>query len=277
MREGEASRTALGVALLRAIATSADGLHEVRDPIAESLLPGSLALLPRVLARAPTVSRLLSGGLLDHVALRTAAIDRALEAMAEIPQLVILGAGLDARAWRLSQLAHSIVFEVDVQASQRVKKRKLAHQHALAREVRFVEVDFARGELDARLAGAGHDPTTKTAWIWEGVTPYLDRSALAATLGTIAARSAPGSSLLVTYMTPEHVRLPALVLPAVRRAFELLGEPLVGAITTSELHALLAEHGLDVARDSGSPDWARDLGSRPPRLEITERLVHAKR
>ncbi|AKF11510.1 class I SAM-dependent methyltransferase [Sandaracinus amylolyticus] len=281
MREGEASRTALGVALLRAIATSADALHDVRDPIAESLLPPSLALAPHVLARAPTVARVLSGGLLDHVALRTAAIDRALrDLFTEEPartQLVILGAGLDARAWRLAELSRAVVFEVDVVASQRIKTRKLQHVKALAREVRFVEVDFARGELAGELEDHRHDARAPTVWLWEGVTPYLDRAAIDETLRTIEARSAPGSVLLVTYLTPEHVRVPALLLPAVKRAFAMLGEPLVGAMRTPEMHSLLRAHGFAIDDDSGSYDWARDTRSKKPVLEITERLIRATR
>ena len=50
------------------------------------------------------------------------------------------------------------------------------------------------------------------------MTPYLPRDAVRATLQVIAARSAPGSTLLVTYVTPEHVRVPSLLLPLVKAA-----------------------------------------------------------
>jgi hypothetical protein len=38
---------------------------------------------------------------------------------AAYPHVVILGAGLDGRAWRMSELADAIIFEVDHPDSQR--------------------------------------------------------------------------------------------------------------------------------------------------------------
>lgn len=285
MREGQPSLTAMGVALLRGIASAPRSRYRVHDPIARDVLPFPVSLLPG-LSRVPLaqpLARVASGGLLDHVALRTDAIDREVRiAMIEdrIEQLVILGAGLDARAWRMDALAGAIVFEVDVASTQRVKRDRLERRAPRAREVRFVTVDFAKGELDAQLARAGHDPARPTIWIWEGVVPYLPIDAARATLRTIAARSAASSVLLVTYVTPEHVKVPpalfpAVTLPAVRIGFSVLGEPLVGALQPDAMRALLEENGLRVVRDSGSPDWARARGA--PLIEITERLATARR
>ena len=41
---------------------------------------------------------------------------------------------------------------------------------AVARELRFVPVDFAHDSLDAALQAAGHDPILATTWVWEGVS-----------------------------------------------------------------------------------------------------------
>src|SRR5262249_2688956 len=102
---------------------------------------------------------------------RTIAIDDAVRAAAS-PQVVILGAGLDGRAWRMPELRDVTVFEVDPPDSQRQKRARAAGLSQVARDVRFAPVDFTRDDLDQALSDAGHDPAIKTTWIWEGVVMY---------------------------------------------------------------------------------------------------------
>src|SRR5262249_50078621 len=54
---------------------------------------------------------------------RTVAIDADLRDAAA-PQVVLLGAGLDGRAWRMRELATSLVFEVDHPDSQQQKLQR---------------------------------------------------------------------------------------------------------------------------------------------------------
>jgi Leucine carboxyl methyltransferase len=63
--------------------------------------------------------------LLRRLARGPVAIDDAIRTAAS-PQVVILGAGLDGRAWRVSELADAIVFEVDHPDSQRMKRERAA-------------------------------------------------------------------------------------------------------------------------------------------------------
>jgi methyltransferase (TIGR00027 family) len=279
MRGDLPSVTAMGVALLRGIATEPGSPFVVDDPIARQLLPWPLRHLPRLVRRMPLASRVLSGGLLDHVALRTAAIDAALASLPAIRQLAILGAGLDARAYRMRELGGTVVFEVDHPSTQRMKRAKLAGRAPLAREVRFVAVDFAKGSLEEELERAGHDRSRPTVWLWEGVLPYLDRAAARATLGVIDRRSAPGSTLLATYVTADLVSAPPAIRPVLRRAFATLGEPLSLVLSPEEMRDLAAEVKFERVSDTGSPDWARShlRRGRGPLLEITERLLVAKR
>ena len=97
--------------------------------------------------------RAMSGGLVDHLALRTTAIDRALtEALeAGVLQVVLLGAGLDARPYRMPGLSKAVVFEVDHPSTQRMKKERCAGLKVEARELVYVSVDFARDSLDQAL------------------------------------------------------------------------------------------------------------------------------
>jgi len=176
---------------------------------------------------------------------RTVAIDADLR-NAAAPQVVILGAGLDGRAWRMRELATSLVFEVDHPDTQRQKLQRVASLTREARDVRFVPVDFRRGDLAHALEAAGHDPHLPTAWLWEGVVMYLDRDQIETTLRIVEDRSAPGSRLIVAYHQPAWMLL--LLAVIVRR----LGEPIRTVLTPHQMRDLLARYGFCTR-------WDRDL------------------
>ena len=250
------SRTAHFVALGRAMADA--GLSHVpdfHDPTARVFLNDKGK---RSLAKTEQAAR---GGkraiglemarvAADLIALRTKAIDRAVrDAVAGgATQLVILGAGYDGRAWRMPELAGVRVFEVDHPATQRDKRAHLPELPPAVGIVSFVPIDFERESLDAVLERAGHDRSSPTCWIWEGVVMYLTRDAMRATLRGIAGRTAPGSTLIVNYHTV-HRRLFA------RLVFRLIGEPQISAWTPEEMAADLRSVGFLVREDSGMVDW----------------------
>lgn len=235
------------------------------DPIAERLVPRGLAAALRV----------ASFGLVAHLRIRTHAIDDVVRAAAErdVTQIVILGAGLDARGWRLEAARGSVVYEVDHPSTQAFKRRRLGDATAVARDVVFVGVDFERDDLDERLAQAGHDAARATTWIWEGVTPYLTPASIDATLAIVARRSADGSALAMTYATPNLADLPRVLQPVAEAAFMVIGEPLRGAMSTEAAAALLRTHGFEIERDDLIVDLAAPLGVARPRRAINERLV----
>jgi methyltransferase (TIGR00027 family) len=252
MRPDEPSQTAVMVCIARALAHGAPGVGAFSDPTALALLPeASRAWVEGWHARESRGlrARLLRGAeerrALMMVA-RTVAIDEAVRAAA-FRQVVILGAGLDGRAWRMPELAGATVFEVDHPDSQRVKAARVAALSQTAREVRFVPVDFTRDDLDRALADAGHDASQPTTWIWEGVIIYLTRAEVDATLTVIARRSAAESQLIAYYHRPALLSL--LVGVMVRR----LGEPLRSSYRVAAMRALLAKHGFRVTSDEGLP------------------------
>jgi methyltransferase (TIGR00027 family) len=266
MHTGLPSFTAILVAGARAVADV--------DAYAERLVPQPLGSAFGAL-RGSRVARLLSFGLVDHLELRTRAIDDVIAEVAA-PQLVVLGAGLDSRAYRMRALAEVTVFEVDHPASQAFKRRRTGRLSCVAREVRFVGVDFERDDLGERLAVSGHDRALPTTWIWEGVTPYLTEEAVDATLAIVEGRSAEGSALVMTYGTPELDTLPRAVRPLVLPGFRLLGEELRGLVTRDRAHALVHARGFHVIADEGMTELARRYGLRVPRLVIPERVLVAR-
>jgi methyltransferase (TIGR00027 family) len=253
MKPGLESQTAVLVCMGRAAAHGATSVAKFQDPTAFALLPERARLrVQRFREGVPTgfAERLKHAHLARESMLmvaRTVAIDEAVRGAAA-PQLVILGAGLDGRAWRMSELRDSVVFEVDHPDSQRQKQARGAALTPAAKEIRFVPVDFAKDDLESALAAAGHDPARPTTWIWEGVVMYLRRSEIEATLGVLQRRSAVGSRLIIAYHTPALILL--LVAVLVRR----LGEPIRSAFKPEQLRALLARYGFQVVSDEALPD-----------------------
>lgn len=222
---------------------------------------------------------------------RTIAIDEAVRDRAA-GQLVILGAGLDTRAWRLAGLAHTDVWEVDHPASQQDKRARLAEAAqelrrqesgrpeagrgpaadlpCTARSVRFVPVDFAVDDLGDGLGSAGHDGAAPTTWLWEGVIPYLTRAEMRATLAALARRSAPGSSLILNYQAPSVKAAAGRLLTRVIGSSATSGEPWRSLWKPSRMAAALAEHGLRVASDEDLLGLARALDG-PARVRTSLR------
>jgi methyltransferase (TIGR00027 family) len=116
-------------------------------------------------------------------------------------QYVILGAGLDTLAQRDKTGVH--VFEVDAPATQAWKGSRLRELGLLdPSRLSLVPVDFEAGEswLD-QVIGAGLDPAIPTVVSMLGVTMYLSREAILATLQQ-AAWLAAGSVLVFSFSRP---------------------------------------------------------------------------
>lgn len=249
MRPGKASQTALLVCVGRAIADRRKGEGRFSDPVAEKLLPDEWKSRVDwiVSGRAPKGLRQRFGWyrlsrLAQMMIPRTVEIDDAVRS-ARSQQVVILGAGFDGRAWRMPELADSVVFEVDHPDSQREKRAQTESLKPLAREVRFVPVDFTKDKLGDALSAAGHDPAKSTTWIWEGVVMYLDLPAIESTLDVIASSSSPKSQVVIAYHSP------ALRLLLLGFLLRRIGEPLKSALSPGAMAALLEKHSFRAARD----------------------------
>ena len=280
----EASRTAVLVCQARAVADDRLAIGRFSDPVAVHLLrDAERVAVDR--ARSGTIPdswpEKLEAAVLDATTTamvsRTVVVDDAVRAKAN-PQLVILGAGLDARAYRLQELAGVDVYEVDQPASQQEKLDRINGKRPIAKSLNYVAVDFARNSLGPALASAGHDITTPTTWIWEGVLLYLTENDVHATLGVIDERSTPGSRLIVHYSTPS--RLGAIRARARRVISRLIGardpwvnEPRVSFWRPEAMRNLLAAHNFAVTDDQDLPSAARQLGI-PARDARQVRLDH---
>lgn len=165
------------------------------------------------------------------VALRTRFIDECVvRALNDgMKQVVILGAGLDTRAARLSRSGVRF-FEVDQPATQAEKRERLSSLSGYPLDsATFVPCDFETDDFLERLASAGHDPSRPSLLVWEGVVYYLAEQAARATLRRVAADLAPSSLLVFDYLSTNMAKSSPKLRPedkAMKGIVDELGEPM---------------------------------------------------
>jgi methyltransferase (TIGR00027 family) len=125
-------------------------------------------------------------------------------AAAGVRQFVLLGAGLDSRALRLPWPAKSEVYEIDQTDMIAFKIRVLDALGAVpAARVHRVSADL-REDWFGVLREAGFSPKQPTAWLAEGLLPYLPAATETALFDMIDTHSAPGSRVAFEFMRDQH-------------------------------------------------------------------------
>jgi methyltransferase (TIGR00027 family) len=177
-----------------------------------------------------------------------------------IGQYVILGAGLDTFAQRRPDIAARLrIFEIDRDGPQMWKRQRLIELgFAIPEWLRFVPVDFeAGGSWWKRLSAAGFDVGQPAVVACTGVSMYLTRDAVAATLREVAAL-APGSTLAMSYILPmEHANpeeRPAR--EAAERGARASSAPFLSFFTGPEIVALARSAGFATARQVSAAELA---------------------
>jgi methyltransferase (TIGR00027 family) len=201
MTKGQTSTTAKGIAALRALETEKGPDRAIcRDPLARRFTTTPFFLLSRWFSgygerRAP--------GTQGFIVCRCRYFDDYLDARLRsgTRQVVILGAGLDSRAYRPERIGKPVrFFELDHPATQAAKTRRVREVIGeLPGHVTYVPIDFNEETLD-KMALYGFSSKLTTLFAWEGVTYYLTAEAVDATLAWIAAHSARGSAVIFDYI-----------------------------------------------------------------------------
>jgi len=206
MRTTQASSTALGTAAVRAIETEKPpSIRICNDPYARALASSTVYSLIKLFYN---YGERRTQGALTFIVCRHRFMDDYLEKclQSSTSQVVILGAGLDSRAYR-DGFSKATVFEIDHPATQASKIKKVIKIFGkLPDQVTYVPVDFDRETLD-KLLSHGFDKTAKTLFIWEGVTPYITAEAVDATLAWIHENSAKNSAVVFDYHLAIEARL----------------------------------------------------------------------
>ncbi|MCX2731062.1 SAM-dependent methyltransferase [Saccharopolyspora sp. NFXS83] len=193
------SMTALGVALIRARESEREDAlyddfcaHAFAEAARDAFLdPGAPAGAARQWAQVEgLVDRFYEG---RTVGVR--AVDDRVQAWVDGGgrQLVMVGAGLDTRAFRMGLPADLRWFEIDVPEMFEFKEPVLAGVDARPTCARRVVAVDLRADWESALLAAGYDPEVPTAWVDEGAIPYLAHEDATEVAATITRLSAPGS------------------------------------------------------------------------------------
>ena len=164
-----------------------------------------------------------------------------------VDQYVIVGAGYETFAMRRDDLmARLTVYELDQPGTQEMKRRRMREAGIPEPEgVRYVAADLNAETLHAALDRAGFDATRPALFSWFGVTYYLGEAAIRETLGSIATRMAPGSSVMFDYLADSTTQS-ASARDLRKRCADFVarrGEPWISSFSPGQMNALLADTG----------------------------------
>ncbi len=261
----------------------------IDDQLAIRFLPPGMRLIVRACRWRPVHNLLVrvtdgtAPGMWGSMLCRKRYVDDTVaQALASgVEQVMILGAGLDTRAYRLVAPAGALAFELDQRANTDYKVRRLRAIYGGAPErVRLIPVDFEADDLASALTVAGFDLSRPALFVWEAVTQYLTEQSVRATF-TFLAKAAAGSQLIFTYVRADFLDGTNLY-GAGRLRERMTGKYDVWkfGIAPQQVAALLGEFGWTEREQAGPAEYtARYLepaGRRMPVSEI-ERFVRAEK
>jgi len=263
MANQRVSNTALGAATCRLIEQfQPEKTRMFHDPLVKNLVGTPIqALMQFAGMRNLAIQQMdaLTPGIYGVQISRTRFIDDTVcDALQEgIEQVVILGAGLDTRPYRLAGMKHARVFEVDLPSVQEDKKKKLQkHFGRLPEQVTFLPIDFDTQSLEAVFSGTPFDPTSLTIFVWEGVTQYLAEEAVRKALAFVGS-AAPGSMLVFTYVLKSFIERRSDI-PGTNKMMDMVakrGSPWLFGLEPSSVASYLSPFHLHLIADVGDADY----------------------
>lgn len=247
MKKHQSSKTAEGVALIRAIESAKPaGQRICYDPFARAFIPAVSYFLSKLFINSGIYDR-IAEGLVELLLVRERYIDDYLKGMIDegIGQIVLLGAGFDTRAHRIEGIENIKIFEVDHPNTLEIKLKRLKRiiKNTKA-DITYVPVDFNTQSLAQRLPESGYDEKLKTFFIWQGVTVYLSKEGVDHTLSFIANRSGYGSGIIFDFFDNEMLQDTGR--PEVRmmhRSAKVTGEGFLFGIDNGTIDSFLSLRG----------------------------------
>jgi methyltransferase (TIGR00027 family) len=266
MKANTASRTAQYMALYRALETRRpEGRRLFTDPYAIHFLDMGFRLACRASSFPPAESlfyhimqRRIPGALASGLA-RTRYIDELLEKslLQGARQVIILGAGFDTRALRLNCLRTVSVIEIDHPDTARRKLLTLKKiSPSLPGNIRYLQLDFNRQDLDSLLCEQIIDNTIPTIFVWEGVSNYLQQEAIDNTFA-FAGKFPGGSSIIFTYVDRKVLEEPSSFFGAERllKDLDAIEERWTFGFAPDELPAYLHSFQFRLVEDMGAAGY----------------------
>lgn len=270
--------TALGLAAARAVETGrSDRL--VEDPYARELFVAAGMALPMRLewprpGEPVTTTEALHLHGSRYIGLRTRVYDDELRdaTAAGVEQVVLLGAGLDTRAYRLALAPAARVFELDRAPLLAWKRNALT----ATPRVRVIDVGVdLRTDWSRRLLDVGFDPAVPCVVVAEGLLAYLDEAGQRDLLERISNLAAPGSRLALDLLVGDPRGGDRLLRLSQRAGIDM--DALIAPSGAADPGRVLAARGWEVDVEpvsAAAARYGRDLGDpfrgaagEPPWLE----------
>jgi methyltransferase (TIGR00027 family) len=261
--------TAQGVAKQRLIESLAKANKRVIfDPYADRFVAGSSLIKLMGHSLSVWITKLFAPGFHEHLIARTRFIDDLVtDACAkDIQQYVILGSGYDLRAHRLSLPDNVQIFEVDQQDVQLRKQKRLPTSLQHKSNLTYVSVDFNHQVLSQQLLDAGFDQSKPTLFTLEGVSQYIPKEAVNATVAELRQLTEQSRAIFFISYVHEHLNSqPELCfgkgyVNAVKRAniikklAEKFGEPWISFYTPQQMKEMLKKNGFTLTEDKSLAD-----------------------
>lgn len=162
----------------------------------------------------------------------------------------MLGGGFDTTLFKPEVVAAVCVkgvclFEVDRYPTQKFKREAAAAAGLDTQFITYVTCDFMEENWLDCLKQAGFDVTKKTYILWEGVTYYLDKNAVSATLQLFADNCISGST--INFDLCDNLNMVPWLL---RASLRWINEPWLFGLTCTEqaLRSWQEGFGLEVKR-----------------------------
>jgi methyltransferase (TIGR00027 family) len=259
MRKNQSSLTAAGIAIVRAVESDkSPGERICYDPYARRFAPTWMVRLFGFFIKSG-YAEWRGPGVNGFLVARERYIDDVLQNFLGegSEQLVILGAGYDSRAYRFDLAGKVKTFEIDHPSTQPDKLAKLkAVFGKIPEHVSYVPIDFNTQTLEECLPESGYYPKLKCLFIWQGVSMYLTKEAVEATLAFVVNHSGSGSAIVFDYIYREvldgvhkHSEVSGM-----RRYRFMTGEELTFGIAEGEIEGFLKARGFHQVKDVGVED-----------------------
>ncbi len=261
------SSTAYGAAFLRATENLLpEDKRLFEDPYSEKILPPVYKYFV-IIMRPPKIWNFLMNmrekstpGVVGGILCRTRYIDDLLiNAIKEgVGTVVNLGAGMDTRAFRIPGIENIQYFELDSPELLKVKSSNINKKIGeLPSNVSFVPIDFNSQDIGEELKKAGYTLSSKTLFIWEGVTQYISKEAVDNTIKYVA-QASTGSKIVFTYVLesfingshiPDGLNLLYKTMLKMRNPFWFCG------FAPAEMSEYLSKYSLSLIEDVGHEEY----------------------
>jgi len=261
------SSTAYGAAFLRAAENLLpEDKRLFEDPYSEKFLSPFYKFFV-IIMRPPKIWNFLMNmrekstpGVVGGILCRTRYIDDVLNnAIKEgVETVVNLGAGMDTRAFRIPGIENIQYFELDFPEVLKAKRAYVDKKIGeLPSNVSLVPIDFNSQELGEELKKAGYTLSSKTLFIWEGVTQYISKEAVDNTIKYVA-QASTGSRIVFTYVLESFINgshIPDGLNSLYKFALKKKKPLWYCGFDPAEMHEYLSNYSLSLIEDVGHEEY----------------------